>query len=74
MLGVLFVGPWLLVPLGLVGLLVAAPAARSGYVLWASFVPAYDALAVAVFYVTTGIRRRCSSRCASRVARHSTRS
>jgi hypothetical protein len=52
MLGVLFVGPWLLVPLGLVGLLVAAPAARSGYVLWASFVPAYDALAVAVFYVS----------------------
>jgi len=48
----LVVGPWLLIPLGLVGLLVAAPrGALPDYFIWASFVPAY-AVAVAVFYVT----------------------
>jgi tetratricopeptide (TPR) repeat protein len=52
LLRVLFVGPWMLIPLGLTGLVVAAPkAARLEYLIWGSFVPAY-ALAVAVFYVT----------------------
>jgi tetratricopeptide (TPR) repeat protein len=51
-LRVLFVGPWLLIPLGVIGLVNAAPkAARSAYLVWASFVPAY-ALAVAAFYVS----------------------
>src|SRR6185295_16584788 len=52
LLRVLFVGPWLLIPLGLVGLVMAAPkATRLEYVIWGSFVPLY-ALAVAVFYVS----------------------
>jgi len=52
LLRVLFVGPWLLIPLGLVGLVIAAPkAARSAYLIWVSFVPVY-ALAVAAFYVS----------------------
>jgi tetratricopeptide (TPR) repeat protein len=52
LLGVLFVGPWVLIPLGLVGLVVAAPkASRSAYFIWGSFVPA-SALAVAAFYVS----------------------
>ena len=52
LLRVLFVGPWLLIPLGLVGLVIAAPKAdRSAYLVWASFVPAYS-LAVAAFYVS----------------------
>ena len=51
LLRVLFVGPWILVPLGLVGLVLAAPRAqRVDYAIWASFVPLYG-LAVAVFYV-----------------------
>ena len=55
-LRVLPVGPWLLVPLGLVGLVVAAPAShRSAYVVWASFVPVY-ALAVAAFFVADRYR------------------
>ena len=52
MLRVLVVGPWLLIPLGLIGLVIAAPRTdRSAYLIWGSFVPAY-ALAVAAFYVT----------------------
>ena len=52
LLRVLFVGPWLLIPLALVGFVVAAPTSlRLEYAVWASFVPVY-ALAVAVFYVT----------------------
>jgi tetratricopeptide (TPR) repeat protein len=52
LLRMLCVGPWLLIPLGLVGLAVAAPeATRSAYLVWVSFVPAY-ALAVAAFYVS----------------------
>lgn len=52
MLRVLVVGPWLLIPLGLMGLVIAAPSTdRSGYLIWGSFVPAY-ALAVAAFYVS----------------------
>jgi tetratricopeptide (TPR) repeat protein len=52
LLRVLVVGPWLLIPLGLVGLVVAAPASsRREYLIWASFVPVY-AVAVAAFYVS----------------------
>ncbi|PYR16743.1 MAG: hypothetical protein DMF95_10735 [Acidobacteria bacterium] len=48
----MFVGPWLLIPLGLVGFVTAAPkATRLEYLIWGSFVPVY-AVAVAVFYVT----------------------
>ena len=52
LLRVLVVGPWLLIPVGLVGLVIAAPPGqRSAYLIWTSFVPIY-ALAVAVFYVS----------------------
>lgn len=55
----LFVGPWLLAPLGLVGLALGvwtAPAARRvEYLVWLGFVPAY-ALAVAVFFVAERYR------------------
>jgi tetratricopeptide (TPR) repeat protein len=44
------VGPWLLVPLGLVGLVAAAPPKpRERYVAWAAFVPCY-LFAVAAFF------------------------
>jgi 4-amino-4-deoxy-L-arabinose transferase-like glycosyltransferase len=51
LLGVLIVGPWLIVPLGLAGLF-AIPSSRSrrDYLVWASFVPLY-ALSLAVFFV-----------------------
>ncbi|HSC27352.1 MAG TPA: tetratricopeptide repeat protein [Vicinamibacterales bacterium] len=50
------VGPWLLVPLGLVGLMVAAPAARRhDYLVWVSFVPGY-ASGVAAFFVAERYR------------------
>jgi tetratricopeptide (TPR) repeat protein len=63
----LVVGPWLLVPLGLIGLLLAAVAARTGgdpeafnaprlsYWTWASFVPVYGA-SVAAFFVSDRYR------------------
>lgn len=52
----LFVGPWLLVPLGLVGLfLSSARRARRGYWVWASFVPVYG-LSVAAFFVSSRYR------------------
>jgi len=55
-LPLLAVGPWLLVPLGIVGLLFAAPSAeRTSYVAWAAFVPAYGA-AVALFFVAERYR------------------
>ena len=51
LLRALFVGPWILIPLGLVGLIVAAPKPmRLEYLIWASFVPMY-AMAVAMFFV-----------------------
>ncbi len=51
LLRVMFIGPWLLIPLGLTGLVIAAPkATRLEYLIWGSFVPVY-AVAVAVFYV-----------------------
>ena len=50
------VNPWLIVPLGLAGLLWAAPlGARREFLVWASFVPAY-AVAVAVFFVAERYR------------------
>lgn len=56
LLGMLFVGPWLLVPLGLLGLWVARPPDRPGeFAIWASFVPVY-VVAVALFFVSTRYR------------------
>jgi Flp pilus assembly protein TadD len=50
-LRVLFVGPGVVIPLGLVGLIAAAPAARRReYLIWCAFVPLY-AVAVAMFFV-----------------------
>ena len=47
-----FVGPWLLVPLGLFGLLRGAPRAqRASYFAWLTFVPAYAA-SVILFFIT----------------------
>jgi 4-amino-4-deoxy-L-arabinose transferase-like glycosyltransferase len=51
------VGPWLLIPLGLVGLACFAPAApyRRDYLVWVSFVPGY-AIGVAVFFIAERYR------------------
>lgn len=50
------IGPWLLVPLGLVGLVFAAPRTnRKDYLVWVAFVPAYAA-AVAVFFMSERYR------------------
>ncbi|HET9373095.1 MAG TPA: tetratricopeptide repeat protein [Vicinamibacterales bacterium] len=50
------VGPWLLIPLGLVGLVAAAPRAeRRAYLIWVSFVPVY-AIAVAIFFISERYR------------------
>ena len=52
----LAVGPWLLVPLGLTGLVFASPTARrADYLVWAAFVPGY-AVAVASFFVAERYR------------------
>jgi tetratricopeptide (TPR) repeat protein len=51
----LVAGPALIVPLGLVGLVVARPRDRSGYWVWASYVP-LGMLSVIVFYVTAQAR------------------
>lgn len=56
LLALLIAGPWLLIPLGIFGLIVAAPArGRFEYWTWVSFVPAF-AVAVAVFFVTERYR------------------
>jgi tetratricopeptide (TPR) repeat protein len=56
LLALLFVGPWLLIPVGLVGLVIGTPVDRHfEYLVWLSFVPAY-AIAVAVFFVTERYR------------------
>jgi tetratricopeptide (TPR) repeat protein len=56
LLRALFVGPWALVPLGVIGLIVAAPRPlRADYLIWTSFVPMY-ALAVAMFFVADRYR------------------
>jgi tetratricopeptide (TPR) repeat protein len=52
LLAILFVGPWLLVPLGIVGLALAMPSERRiDYAIWLSFVPAC-AIATAMVFVT----------------------
>jgi tetratricopeptide (TPR) repeat protein len=51
LLRLLRVGPWLLVPLGLTGLVFGPQRRAPGFLVWASFVPAY-ALSVAVFFVS----------------------
>jgi tetratricopeptide (TPR) repeat protein len=53
----LFVAPWLLIPLGLAGLLAADTPRnwRSDYLVWLSFVPLY-ALSVAIFFVAERYR------------------
>jgi tetratricopeptide (TPR) repeat protein len=56
LLALLFVGPWLLIPVGFVGLAIGTPVDRRvEYFIWLSFVPAY-AIAVAVFFVTERYR------------------
>jgi 4-amino-4-deoxy-L-arabinose transferase-like glycosyltransferase len=56
LLVLLFVGPWLLVPLGITGFLVAVPPGRRlEFLAWTSFVPGY-ALGVAVFFVAERYR------------------
>jgi tetratricopeptide (TPR) repeat protein len=56
MLRFLAVQPWLLVPLGLVGLVWAAPRAhRTDYLVFAAFAPLY-VLAVAIFFVSERYR------------------
>jgi tetratricopeptide (TPR) repeat protein len=50
------IGPWLLVPLGLCGLVFAAPREhRASYAAWAAFVPGY-AIGVAGFFVAERYR------------------
>ena len=52
----LFVGPWLLIPLGVVGLtLGAAGSRRTEYLIWLSFAPVYAA-SVAAFFVAERYR------------------
>ncbi len=51
----LIVGPSLIVPLGLVGLIVARPRSRRGYWIWAAYVPLAMA-SVIVFYVAARYR------------------
>jgi tetratricopeptide (TPR) repeat protein len=56
LLPALFVGPWLLLPVGLAGLAIGMFHRRRGdYLIWASFVPLY-AIAVSVFFVTERAR------------------
>lgn len=56
LLALLFAGPWLLLPLGLVGLGMGSPRQKhTEYLIWLSFVPVY-ALSVAVFFVTDRYR------------------
>jgi tetratricopeptide (TPR) repeat protein len=51
----LVVGAWLLVPLGVAGLLVPGRARPGGFWVWASFVPVYG-LSVATFFVSARYR------------------
>ena len=51
------IGPWLLIPLGLVGLVFFAPPSprRRDYLVWAAFVPGY-AVGVAAFFIAERYR------------------
>jgi tetratricopeptide (TPR) repeat protein len=51
----LFVGPWLLIPLGLSGLVCAPTRFRPAFWIWASFVPFY-AISIAIFFVAERYR------------------
>ena len=52
----LLIGPWLLVPLGLIGqFLPSQRAGRPGFWVWASFIPIYG-LSVAIFFVSDRYR------------------
>jgi tetratricopeptide (TPR) repeat protein len=56
LLAFLFVGPWLLVPLGLTGLVLGAGRTRrSDYLIWVSFAPLY-AVSVALFFAAERYR------------------
>jgi tetratricopeptide (TPR) repeat protein len=55
LLRVLGVGAWLLIPVGVVGLLAPRRQGRAGYWLWAAFVPVY-ALSVMAFFVSSRYR------------------
>jgi tetratricopeptide (TPR) repeat protein len=57
LLAFLFVGPWLLLPLGIAGLTLGAftTSRRTDYLIWASFVPMY-AVSVAIFFVSERAR------------------
>ena len=55
LLRALIVGPWLLVPFGIAGLVVPRGAAGRQFVPWAAFVPAY-AISLAVFFVASRYR------------------
>jgi tetratricopeptide (TPR) repeat protein/4-amino-4-deoxy-L-arabinose transferase-like glycosyltransferase len=56
LLRLLPIGPWLLIPLGVTGLVFVRPAgSRSDFLVWAAFVPGY-AVAVAVFFVAERYR------------------
>jgi tetratricopeptide (TPR) repeat protein/4-amino-4-deoxy-L-arabinose transferase-like glycosyltransferase len=57
LLAVLFVGPWLLLALGLTGLVIGAlaTARRTDFLIWASFVPVY-AVSVAIFFASERYR------------------
>jgi tetratricopeptide (TPR) repeat protein len=50
----LFIGPWLLIPLGLTGLILRRPVSAD-YLAWAAFVPGY-AIAVALFFMAERYR------------------
>jgi tetratricopeptide (TPR) repeat protein len=54
-LWLLFVGPWLLVPLGVAAWCVAPRSDRTAFYVWASFVPAYAA-SLALFFVAERYR------------------
>lgn len=51
----LVVGPALIIPLGLVGLIVARPRDRAGYWIWAAYVP-LAIVSVVIFYVAARYR------------------
>ncbi len=56
LLAALIIGAWLLIPLGLAGLVVLAPRHRlADYAVWCSFVPAY-AISVAAFFAADRYR------------------